>query len=74
MPWLLFQVMSNIPKMGQLPTPEKVWLEVSSICFSSSEALTSAIPPQPLDSCAPWLSGYAGAAKFQSTVWWDGFT
>ena len=22
MPWLLFQVMSNIPKMGQLPTPE----------------------------------------------------
>ena len=21
MPWLLFQVMSNIPKMGQLPTP-----------------------------------------------------
>ena len=24
MPWLLFQVMSNIPKMGQLPTPEGV--------------------------------------------------
>jgi hypothetical protein len=21
MPWLLFQVMSNIPKMGQFPTP-----------------------------------------------------
>ena len=27
MPWLLFQVMSNIPKMGQLPTPTwSLWL------------------------------------------------
>ena len=34
MPWLLFQVMSNIPKMGQLPTPvigpEKKGIHITS--------------------------------------------